>query len=106
MPPPTGVVSGPLMPTTYSSKAAMVSSGSHEPVSSNAFWPARTSIHSIAPAVAGDGGVEDGLGGGPDVDADAVAPDERHDGLVGDVQGPVVGDGDVLGHDRQSLDRR
>ena len=47
MPPPTGVVSGPLMPMRYSRNASTVSSGSQSPVSSNAFWPASTSFHSI-----------------------------------------------------------
>ena len=31
MPPPTGVVSGPLMPTRYLRNASTVSSGSHDP---------------------------------------------------------------------------
>ena len=47
MPPPTGVVSGPLIPTTCSAKAVTVSAGSHSPVSSNARWPARTSTQAI-----------------------------------------------------------
>ena len=47
MPPPTGVVSGPLMPIRYSRNVSTVSSGSHEPVASNAFWPASTSFQAI-----------------------------------------------------------
>src|ERR1700736_10964 len=47
MPPPTGVVSGPLMPIRYSRNAATVSSGNQLPVSSNAFCPASTSFHAI-----------------------------------------------------------
>src|SRR5689334_533375 len=47
MPPPIGVVNGPLMPIRYSRKTSTVSSGSHEPVASNAFWPASTSFHTI-----------------------------------------------------------
>ena len=47
MPPPTGVVSGPLMPTRWSRNASTVSSGSQLPVASNAFWPARTSFQTI-----------------------------------------------------------
>ncbi len=43
MPPPTGVVSGPLMPIRWSRKASTVSSGSQSPVSLKAFSPARTS---------------------------------------------------------------
>ena len=45
MPPPTGVVSGPLMPMRWVRKVSTVSSGSQLPVSSNAFWPASTSFH-------------------------------------------------------------
>ena len=47
MPPPTGVVSGPLMPTRNSLKASMVSSGSQL---SNLFFavsPAYTSNQAI-----------------------------------------------------------
>ena len=40
MPPPTGVVSGPLIETRYSFMTSMVSSGSHEPVRLLAFSPA------------------------------------------------------------------
>ena len=47
MPPPIGVVSGPLIPIRCSRKASTVSSGSQLPVSSNAFWPARTSFQAI-----------------------------------------------------------
>ena len=47
MPPPTGVVSGPLMATRYSRTAVSVSSGSHSPNFVCAFSPANTSIHSI-----------------------------------------------------------
>src|SRR2546421_7997897 len=47
MPPPTGVVSGPLMPTMWSRKASTVSSESHDPVSLNASSPARTSCQSM-----------------------------------------------------------
>src|SRR5438552_16205410 len=47
MPPPTGVVSGPLMPVRYSLKVSPVSCGSQSPTSSNAFCPARTSFHAI-----------------------------------------------------------
>src|SRR5260221_3492272 len=47
MPPPIGVVSGPLIPIRYSRKVSTVSSGSHEPVALNAFSPASTSFHAI-----------------------------------------------------------
>ena len=43
MPPPTGVVSGPLIATLYALAASSVSVGSHSPVRSCAFSPARTS---------------------------------------------------------------
>ncbi len=47
MPPPIGVVSGPLIPMRWSRNDCTVASGSHSPVLSNAFWPARTSVHSM-----------------------------------------------------------
>jgi hypothetical protein len=47
MPPPTGVVSGPLIPIRCSRNDSTVSSGSQFPVASNAFCPASTSIHSM-----------------------------------------------------------
>src|SRR5580700_2887266 len=47
MPPPTGVVNGPLMPMRWSRKAVTVSSGNHSPVSSKAFWPASTSFQAM-----------------------------------------------------------
>ena len=47
MPPPIGVVSGPLMPMRYSRNTSVVSSGSQLPVWLNAFSPASTSFHSI-----------------------------------------------------------
>src|SRR5471030_425026 len=47
MPPPMGVVSGPLMPTKNSRKASTVSSGSQELNWVNDFSPAKTSIQAI-----------------------------------------------------------
>ena len=47
MPPPTGVVSGPLMPTRNSLNALTVSSGSHELNLLNDSSPAKTSIQEI-----------------------------------------------------------
>src|SRR4029453_18243280 len=49
MPPPTGVVNGPLMDTTYSRNTASVSSGSHtsRPYTLVDFSPANTSIQAI-----------------------------------------------------------
>ena len=46
-PPPTGVVSGPLIATRWRSMAAMVSSGSQLLSRSLAFSPASTSIHAM-----------------------------------------------------------
>ena len=45
MPPPTGVVSGPLMPTRYVRNASSVSSGSQLLTCLKAFSPASTSFH-------------------------------------------------------------
>ncbi len=47
MPPPIGVVSGPLMETRNSRNASTVSSGSHSLQRVKAFSPANTSIHEI-----------------------------------------------------------
>jgi hypothetical protein len=54
------------------------------------------------PAVLGGGGVEDELGGGPDVDAGAVALDEGDDRFVGDDEDAVVAHGDEICHSRPS----
>ena len=105
MPPPTGVVRGPLIPMRWSRNAWTVSSGSQLPVSSNAFCPARTSFQAIGAAVLGGRRIEDQLGGGPDVHAGAVALDERDDGLVGDDQEPVVAHADEICHPRDATGR-
>ena len=47
MPPPTGVVSGPLIPTTYSLNASTVSSGSQLLKRLKLSSPANTSNHDI-----------------------------------------------------------
>ena len=47
MPPPIGVVSGPLIPIRCERKVSTVSSGSQLPVSSKAFWPASTSFQAM-----------------------------------------------------------
>jgi len=47
MPPPTGVVSGPLMAILYAFTASMVSLGSHSLYWSLAFSPAGTSNQTI-----------------------------------------------------------
>src|SRR5665213_1006120 len=47
MPPPTGVVSGPLMPTKYLRNASTVSSGNQLFDCLKLFSPASTSIHAI-----------------------------------------------------------
>ncbi len=48
MPPPTGVVSGPLMATLNSRTRSTVSCGSHSPYFSFAFSPANTSYQTIS----------------------------------------------------------
>ena len=48
MPPPTGVVRGPLIATLNSVSASRVSAGSHSPARSFAFSPANTSIQAIS----------------------------------------------------------
>ena len=45
MPPPTGVVSGPLMAIRCRRIASKVASGNHSPACSFAFSPARISVH-------------------------------------------------------------
>ena len=45
IPPPTGVVSGPLMDTNPVLIASRVASGNHSPVLLNAFSPASVSLH-------------------------------------------------------------
>ena len=47
MPPPTGVVKGPLIETRPVRIASNVASGSHSPVALNAFSPARTSFQAM-----------------------------------------------------------
>ena len=47
IPPPTGVVSGPLIDTNPVRIASRVSSGNHSPVALNAFSPANTSDQTI-----------------------------------------------------------
>ena len=47
MPPPTGVESGPLMPTRYFRNASSVSAGIHSLVWLKAFSPASTSNQAI-----------------------------------------------------------
>ena len=49
-------------------------------------------------AVLGCGGIEDELGGGPDVDPRSVAFDEGNDGLVGDLECAVVAHADEICH--------
>ena len=97
MPPPIGVVSGPLMPTRNSRKASTVSSGSQVPTLSNDFWPG-VDLHpgDLALAAVGlrDRGVEHAHAGAPDVGAGAVALDEGDDRLVGHLELAVL-DGDL-----------
>ncbi len=86
MPPPTGVVSGPLMPMRYSRKASTVSSGSQSPVASKAFSPGEHLLPRDRLAVLRRRRVHHELRRGPDVDARAVTLDEGDDRLVGHVE--------------------
>jgi hypothetical protein len=66
MPPPTGVVNGPLMPTKYFLNASTVSSGSQ-------FWNVGF-VHR---------GIEHAHARSPDVGTGAIAFDERNNRIVG-----------------------
>ena len=100
MPPPTGVVSGPLMPTRYFLKASTVSSGSQL---SKSFLRLLAGVDldpgDLLLAAVGllDRGVEHAHAGAPDVGAGAVAFDERDDRVVGHLEAPVGVDGDGVG---------
>ena len=86
MPPPTGVVSGPLIATLYALTASSVSLGSHSPTRFFAFSPASTLVPDDAAFAAErfrHRGVEDAHAGAPDVGTGAVAFDERDDRIVG-----------------------
>ena len=48
IPPPTGVVRGPLIETKPELMASSVASGNHSPVFLNAFSPASVSTHTIS----------------------------------------------------------
>ena len=93
MPPPTGVVSGPLMPTRNSLKASIVSSGSQL---SNLFLAVSPAEHlepgDLALAAVGllHRRIEHALAGRPDVRPGAVAADEGKDRVVRDVQFAVL----------------
>ena len=89
MPPPTGVVSGPLIPIRYSRNVATVSSGSHEPVRVERLLAGEHFLPRDLLAVLGRGRVHHQLRGGPDVDAGAVAFDVGDDRLVGNRQRAV-----------------
>ncbi len=54
----------------------------------------------------GRGGIENQLGGRPDVDAGAVALDERDDGFVGDDEVAVVAHADEICHSPDAMGRR
>ena len=93
MPPPTGVVSGPLMETRRSRAAATESSGSQVLNWRNAFSPAKISNQldgALAAIGLFDRGVEDALRRLPDVAAGAVAFNERNDGIVGNREFPFL----------------
>ena len=95
MPPPTGVVSGPLMPMRRSRNAATVSSGSQVLKRSIAFSPAKTSYQdnaALAVVCDLDRGIEHAHRRFPDVAPGAVAFDERDDGVVGNDELAVESD--------------
>ena len=101
MPPPTGVVIGPLMETENAWRASSVSSGSHSPspVQGKRLLP-RVDLHprdgtasAVAPPHRGVDHVDHHR---RDVDADAVALDEGDDRTVGDVQAAVLRDPLIL----------
>ena len=99
MPPPTGVVSGPLMPTQVLLEGLDGLVG--QPVvgllerllAGEHFLPL-----DLALALVGllDGGVEDAHAGAPDVAAGAVTFDEGDDGAVRGLDGAVGGDLDRI----------
>src|SRR5881275_31990 len=83
IPPPTGVVSGPLMATRCARMLSSVASGSQVPTCLKAFSPASTSSHSARRA--------------PDVGSRAVSLDEWNDGVVRHHPTPVP-EIDALAH--------
>ncbi len=110
MPPPTGVVSGPLMATRNSRMALTVSSGSQFLKLGLGFFAGENFVPGDrALAVVGlfNGGVEHAHGGFPDVAAGAVAFNEGNDGVVGHVVLAVaVLDLLPVGWDGNSIERR
>ena len=100
IPPPTGVVSGPLIPTRCDRNASTVSSGSHWPGLVERLLPGEDlePVDLARPAVGlVDGGVEHPHRGRPDVGADPVTLDEGQDRLVGHAQS-AGSHGDLVGH--------
>ena len=97
MPPPIGVVSGPLMPMRCSRNDCDGRLG--QPVAGvvERLLPGEDLVPLDRLAVLLRGRVEHELRCGPDVDAGAVPLDERDDGVVGDVQ-LAVDERDLLGH--------
>ena len=89
MPPPIGVVSGPLMPMRYSRNAVDGLLG--QPVAGlvERLLAGEHLLPRDRLAVLRRRGVEHELRRGPDVDAGAVALDEGDDRLVGDVEDAV-----------------
>ena len=97
MPPPTGVVSGPLMPTRYFLKASSVSSGSQLSKSFLDFLAGVDLVPGdllLAAVLLGHRRVEHAHRGAPDVAAGAVAFDERNDRMIGHFQASIAMDFD------------
>ena len=92
MPPPTGVVSGPLIATLYALTASSVSFGSHSPVEVLRLLAGEHLEPGERRAAAErllHRRVEDAHAGAPDVGSGAVAFDERDDRIVGHDQLPA-----------------
>src|ERR1043166_4235329 len=84
IPPPTGVVSGPLMATRCARIASRVASGSQLPTCLKAFSPASTSSHApLAAADLVDRRVEHPARRAPDIGSRPIAFYKRDDRAVG-----------------------
>ena len=93
MPPPTGVVSGPLMPTRSSRNASSVSSGSQLPDLVERLLPGEHFLPNDLPLAAvglRDRRVEHALARPPDIGPGAVAFDERNDRPIRHRQAAVL----------------
>ncbi len=93
MPPPTGVVSGPLMPTRNSFIASTVSSGSQLVEFLIDFSPANTSYHTMLPLALIrllHCSIEHPHRGLPNIASGTVAFYEWNNWVIGDVVAAIV----------------